>query len=695
MPYSIPRGPWGPSVEGDTRVGADVHVHPRVVWLRRACLIAAVAAGFGATVVAVLWRAWGNPELVQLALVTAALAVWLAMTSRGAVEGHEGRIVMLMSAGIYAILLLGLVEVPAWSPTLALATLVPVLIAAPYHSPAGLVRHSAAVWVLGVAYLAVATLVLAARGGGAFNVNFALDAVGSAAVILLVLVLVGQFSRTATGLRVMALHDSLTGLHNRALFIDRLEHAMARAQRKAGLTAVLYLDVDGFKDVNDRHGHVYGDAVLRAVADRLRVAVRSSDTLARIGGDEFAVLVEDVEDRSTATLLAERLISAVSEPLSLPDGVLTVRLSAGLAFSDQGGGGSAEMLLQDADHAMYEAKRGAPDEIVIYHPDLRAHSEDTRRVKRALHGVVERDELRLVFQPVVKLNSGLHDVAADESPAGAIVAFEALVRWQDSGRATRMPAEFIGLAEETGDIIPVGRWVLGAACRQLRRWQRLPGHAGLAMMVNLSALELEQRGFDEGIREVVTASGIDPRTLVLEITERAVISDSARVIEVLGRLRAIGVRLVIDDFGTGYSSLSYLRSLPIDGLKVARPFVQDAVAGPREAALLRIIVDIGAALGAVVVGEGIETREELLLLRSLGCHLGQGYHLARPMEAASAEAMLRAEVRPWDDVLAGPALLTVAPRRPGRRLASIPISTGAAAVGGPATELPRLPKRHP
>lgn len=651
--------------------------------------MAAVAAGFGATVMGVLWRAWGNPELVQLALVTTALAVWLAMTSRGAVEGHEGRIVMLMSTGIYAIVLLGLVEVPAWSPTLALATLVPVLIAVPYHSPSRLLRHSSVVWALGLAYMGAAGLLLASRGG--LSVNFILDALGSGAVMLLVLVLIGQFARTATGLRDMALHDSLTGLHNRALFVDRLEHAMALAQRRTSLTAVVYLDVDGFKDVNDRHGHAYGDEVLRAVADRLRGTVRGSDTLARIGGDEFAVLVEDVDERATATLLAERLLAALAEPVTLPDGVLTVRLSAGLAFSDHSGG-SAEMLLQDADHAMYQAKRGGPGDLVIYHPELRARSEDTRRVKRALHGVVEREELRLVFQPVVKLNSGLHDIAADESPAGAIVAFEALVRWQDPARGMRMPAEFIGLAEETGDIVPVGRWVLAAACHQLRRWQRLPGQVGLAMMVNLSALELEQRGFEEGIREVVSVSGIDPRTLVLEITERAVISDSTRVIEVLGRLRATGVRLVIDDFGTGYSSLSYLRSLPIDGLKIAREFVQDAVAGPRESALLRVIVDIGAALGAVVVGEGIESRDELLLLRSLGCHLGQGFHLARPMDPAEAEALLRAAERSWDDVLAHPAEPPRPGRRTGRRLASIPISTDAPAAVPLRAELPRLSK---
>jgi diguanylate cyclase (GGDEF)-like protein len=436
----------------------------------------------------------------------------------------------------------------------------------------------------------------------------------------------------------------------------------AAADRPPATTAVVYLDIDDFKDVNDRHGHGHGDALLRAVAERLRQNARAADTVARIGGDEFAVLVEEVADRADVVALTERLMDSMSDPVALPEGAVAVRLSAGLAFSDDGGG-TAEAILQNADHAMYHAKRRSQGGFLIYDPDLRARSQERRRLKRALHGVVERDELRLHYQPLVRLNSGHEDLTRASPPAGTIAAFEALVRWQEPSRGLLMPAEFIEVAEETGDIMPLGRWVLETACRQLRAWQRMPGRGATTVMVNLSALEIEQRGFSEDVRRIVTDSGIAPHSLVFEITEYAVVPDRSPVRAVLGQLQDCGVHLVIDDFGTGYSSLSYLSSLPVDGLKIPRAFVRDAVGDQKARALLRAIIEVGAALGAVVVAEGIETRQEMLLMRSLGCDLGQGHLFSRPLPAADVEALLRAPQPPWAASLRPPVAIPVSAER--------------------------------
>jgi diguanylate cyclase (GGDEF)-like protein len=569
-----------------------------------------------------------------------------------------------LSAGLAA-----LVVIPESIPILALAALVPLIVAAPHLEPRPLSRACVAVGAAIIAFIGAAAVVLTARADAAIDFRFALDALGAAGVTLLILFVLERSSRTATGLRDAAIRDGLTGLHNRTLFIDRLEHAMARSLRKSAAadrppatTAVVYLDIDDFKDINDRHGHGHGDALLRAVADRLRQNARAADTIARIGGDEFAVLVEEVADRADVVALTERLMGSMTDPVALPEGAVAVRLSAGLAFSDDGGG-TAEAILQNADHAMYHAKRRSQGGFLIYDPDLRARSQERRRLKRALHGVVERDELRLHYQPLVRLNSGHEDLRQASPPAGTIAAFEALVRWQEPSRGLLMPAEFIEVAEETGDIMPLGRWVLETACRQLRAWQRMPGRGATTVMVNLSALEIEQRGFSEDVRRIVTDSGIAPHSLVFEITEYAVVPDRSPVRAVLGQLQDCGVHLVIDDFGTGYSSLSYLSSLPVDGLKIPRAFVRDAVGDQKARALLRAIIEVGAALGAVVVAEGIETRQEMLLMRSLGCDLGQGHLFSRPLPAADVEALLRAPQPPWAASLRPPVAIPVSAER--------------------------------
>ncbi len=644
------------------------HLQPRVAWLRRACLVAALISGGVALILAALAVAWHETDLFGLSLIAATLTLWLVVVGRGALGGQKIRGVFVVSAGIFVIEVTALLVVPESVPILALATLVPLMVAAPHLDPWPLSRPYVGVGAM-IITLLVAAVVMTARADAAVGVRFALEALATAGVTLFVLFMLERSDRTVSGLRDAALRDGLTGLHNRTLFIDRLEHAMARSQRtsataarRSPTTAVVYLDIDDFKDINDRHGHGHGDAVLRAVADRLRQTARASDTIARIGGDEFAVLVEDLAERADVVALAERLMESMADPIALPEGTVVVRLSAGLAFSDDGGG-TAEALLQNADHAMYQAKRRSPGEFLIYDPALRARSEERRRVKRALRGVVERDELRLHYQPLVRLNSGYEDLRRPAPATGTIAAFEALVRWQDPARGLLMPADFVGLAEETGDIMAIGRWVLETACRQLRAWQRIPGRSAISVMVNLSALELEQRRFSKDIEEVVDASGITPHSLVFEITESAVVPDRPQVRAVLDQLQGCGVHLVIDDFGTGYSSLSYLSSLPIDGLKIARPFVRDAVGDRRVTALLRAIIEVGVALGAVVVAEGIETRQEQLLMRSLGCHLGQGFLFSRPLPAADVEALLRAPRPPWEDRLGRPLAISVSPER--------------------------------
>ena len=337
----------------------------------------------------------------------------------------------------------------------------------------------------------------------------------------------------------------------------------------------------------------------------------------------------------------------------MPDGALTIKLSAGLAFDDDGAE-TAETLLRNADDAMYHAKRRAPGDLLVYDPELRARSEHRRRVKRALRGVIERDELRLHYQPLVTpaawrrgpgrpRRAGRDDRRARGPPS--------LGRSRRHG--TRMPGEFIGIAEETGDIVRIGRWVVGTACRQLRAWQALPGKQGLTMMVNLSALELDQPRFGDDIRETVEASGITPNSLVFEITEHAVVPDSSRVRDVLDELQGCGVHLVIDDFGTGYSSLSYLRSLPIDGLKIAQPFVQSAVgrssrrrpcSAPSSRSARRWERSSSPRASR-------PRRRRFEVLRSLGCHLGQGFILSPPIDAADTERLLQTLPRPWDAIL--------------------------------------------
>ncbi len=618
-----------------------------IVWLRRFGFIGALATMSAGLAACVLGLATGEVALARLALIMVAISGWLLLTRRRAVRGRELHFVVQMAGGLFVGMLLLLPVAPELAPTIAMAGLIPVFVAVPFLSQQGLRRYSNATWAFSGAYVLAAGLILATSGEASVGpAELALSILGTAIIMGLVLAIIRRYARADEDVRFMALHDGLTGLHNRTLFMDRLAHAMAREEREATTTAVVYLDIDRFKSINDRHGHAYGDQVLRAAADHLRATIRAGDTVARVGGDEFAVLLEGATERGGAIAIAERLRRAAAESLAMPSGGTSITISIGIAFSGDGGE-TADALLRNADHAMYSSKRGGRGEVVVYHPSLRLAAEERRAVKRALGGVVERHELRLQFQPVVRLHSGLGEASADDAPSGTVEALEALVRWHDPERGRRMPDQFIGLAEETGDIVRLGRWVLEEACDRLLEWQRVPRAANLRMAVNLSARQLERPAFAADVEAIVAAAGIAPETLELEITEHVLVRDSASIHGMILRLRSSGIRLAIDDFGTGYSSFGYLRDFPVDTLKLDRSFVLGAVGSQRGIRLLRGMVDVGAALGACIVAEGIETPAQLDLVRALGCDLGQGFLVSHPVDADAVDTLLRAGPPPW------------------------------------------------
>ncbi len=430
-------------------------------------------------------------------------------------------------------------------------------------------------------------------------------------------------------LRRQAFHDGLTRLANRALFTDRLNHALARNERGTVRIAVLFADIDGFKSVNDQLGHVRADHVLLAVADRLRGCVRGADTVARLGGDEFAVLLEDLGDLDEAEHVARRMVEAVAEPVLLGDTQVTVGISIGIAFSNPDT--SADILLREADAAMYRAKHAGKARVEVFSSALRRGAAERRALKRNLRKAVERDELRLQYQPIVRFEDR------------AVAGFEALVRWDAPGMQRRMPEDFIAVSEESGSIVGIGRWVLEAACRQARAWQLAAERDDLYVSVNLSARQFQDPSLGATLAEAISRADLPPASLIVEITESVLMQHTQRTMDVLGELRAGGVRVAIDDFGTGYSSLSYLQRFPIDVLKVDRAFVAGA-ATDHGAILARAIVDIGKGLDLYVIAEGIERTDQLRLMRSFGCEHGQGYLFSTPMDASDAQRMLLADV---------------------------------------------------
>jgi diguanylate cyclase (GGDEF)-like protein/PAS domain S-box-containing protein len=437
-----------------------------------------------------------------------------------------------------------------------------------------------------------------------------------------------------------AIHDPLTGLPNRELFMDRLEVALRRSSRGGHRVAVIFLDLDRFKLINDSLGHDVGDNVLGAVADRLNSVMRSSDTLARFGGDEFTVLCDDLATETDAVELAQRLVLAMGQPLALPTGEVFVSLSVGIALSCVGEPGPA--LLRNADIAMYRAKERGPSRIEVYRPDDELNVVSRLRTSNELHRALERHELELHYQPFVDLHTE------------KLVGMEALVRWQHPTRGLLLPQDFIGLAEDSGLILPLGIWVLNEACRQVSAWHRARAEAGiennlLNISVNVSALQLADPAFPDQVAEAVRISGIDPDRLWLEITESTLMRDADESVGVLHTLRDLGLHLEIDDFGTGYSSLSYLQRFPVESLKVDRSFVTDLDERPDNAAIVRAIIGLGDSLGLPIIAEGVERRAEVTRLQALGCHLAQGYLFGRPRPARLLAPYPLDDLTSWDE----------------------------------------------
>ena len=426
-----------------------------------------------------------------------------------------------------------------------------------------------------------------------------------------------------------ALHDTLTGLPNRALFQDRLNHVVELAKRREDyLFAVIFLDLDRFKMINDSLGHLVGDQLLVAIAHRLKICLRTSDTIARLGGDEFAILLEDIQDTTDATEVADRVQRDLTLPFNLDGQEVFTTTSIGIAFSSTGYD-RPEDLLRDADTAMYRAKAAGKARYEVFDKTMHTRAVALLQMENDLRRAIDRQEFQLHYQPIVCLGTG------------SVTGFEALLRWQHPDCGLISPLEFIPVAEETGLIIPIGTWVLREACRQMQIWQQQsPRNPPLTISVNLSGKQFSQPDLIEQITDILQESGLAPQSLKLEITESALLEDPDTAASMLQQLQTLGIWLSVDDFGTGYSSLSYLHRLPINTLKIDRSFINSVDADVEKLELVRTIIVLAWNLGLDVVAEGIETSKQLSQLKALKCESGQGYLFSKPMDTEAATALI-------------------------------------------------------
>jgi diguanylate cyclase (GGDEF)-like protein/PAS domain S-box-containing protein len=494
-------------------------------------------------------------------------------------------------------------------------------------------RETATVLYSGAQFVCGGHAVVPVRGDGevrgalaAFGESFSAEALAYLNTVASVLSTGLQRIDSEGRLSFLAQFDPLTGLPNRALLTDRFTQMIVHAKRHAAPLGVLFIDLDDFKLVNDTLGHVGGDELLKETARRLQIAVRPGDTIARISGDEFAVVLSDLARAEDAALVAQKILDRLSEPYVLFQQETFVTASVGIA-AFPGDGDTAEALLGAADAAMYRAKQSGRN---AYHFFTAAITQRTRaraQVALELRRALERNEFGLVYQPKIDLSSG--------KPCGA----EALLRWNHPDRGVVSPAEFIPVLEETGLIVPVGEWVIRRACEDLKEWQA-SGLTVLPVAVNLSARQFRQQLLDSRIRSIVRSAGVDPALIELEITESQLMQDPDHAIRVMKSLRDAGIRIAIDDFGTGYSSLAYLTRFPVAALKIDSSFVADALSDAADAAIVRTIIEMAHTLSFTVVAEGVETDGQMAFLRQFGCEQGQGFFFARPMAARAFTALI-------------------------------------------------------
>ncbi len=430
----------------------------------------------------------------------------------------------------------------------------------------------------------------------------------------------------------LAHFDVLTGLPNRILLQDRLGQAIELAHRQGRQLAVMFMDLDQFKHVNDSLGHAVGDQLLQSVAQRLMACVRHSDTVSRQGGDEFVLLLTFIEHPEDAALSAQKMLAALAEPHHLRQHDLHASVSIGISvYPDDGQ--DAETLIKNADAAMYNAKENGRNTYRFFKQDMNDRAVWRQSTEASLRNALERQEFVLHYQPKINFQSG------------AIVGVEALIRWRHPQRGLLAPEQFVSIAEDCGLILPIGRWVLREACRQARVWLQM-GLPPITVAVNTSALEFRAEDFLENIRTTLDDTGLEPRYLQIELTESILMRDSESANTVLHALADIGVKLAIDDFGTGYSSLSYLSQFSIDALKIDRSFVRHMTSNPEDAIIVSTVISMGNSLRKLIIAEGVETQEQYALLRAQHCDEGQGYYFSRPQESEALASLLKSGLPP-------------------------------------------------
>jgi diguanylate cyclase (GGDEF)-like protein len=431
---------------------------------------------------------------------------------------------------------------------------------------------------------------------------------------------IGQFvvrKQAEERVRHLAHYDELTGLPNRSMFHERVGHALAQARRGERVLAILFIDLDRFKNINDTLGHDAGDRVLKEIADRLRGCLRESDTVARLGGDEFVVLTEGLAQPAQVAAVAQKMLAAIAKPVVLE--TQEVHISASIGISTYpGDSGDMQGMMKNADIAMYRAKEQGKNNYQFYSAQMNVHTLERLAMESDLRRALERNEFLLHYQPKVDIGSG------------RVAGVEALVRWQQSGKALIPPAQFIPLAEETGLIVPIGEWVLRTACAQNKAWQDR-GLPRLRMAVNLSARQFAHENLVQDVARILSETELAPAALEFEITESMVMSNPERAVQLLNKLKRMGIYLSIDDFGTGYSSLGYLKRFPIDSVKIDRSFIRDLPGDGDDAAITEAIIAMAHSLRLKVIAEGVETEEQLRFLREHGCDEMQGYFFSRPL----------------------------------------------------------------